>query len=102
VSGAAASSSNKKSAAEEWKRTGNDQMSRKDYASAIRSYTSAANLNPTNPIYYSNCAAAHAILGDHVKVIENAKSAIQADPTFVKAYYRLGYGYHPLFEASAE
>lgn len=66
-------------------------MSQNDYASAILSYTSAATLDPTNPVYYSNCAAAHSLLGDHVKAVENAERAIQADPLFVKAYHRLGY-----------
>jgi small glutamine-rich tetratricopeptide repeat-containing protein alpha len=65
-------------------------MLQKDYASAILSYESAAALDPTNPVYYSNCAAAHSLLGDHVKALENAKSAIQADSSFIKAYHRLG------------
>lgn len=84
-----------KSAAEAYKQSGNAQVLQKDYASAIRSYKFAAILDPTNPIYYSNRAAAHAHLGDHVKAVENAKRAVQADPSYVKAHYRLGCVYQP-------
>jgi small glutamine-rich tetratricopeptide repeat-containing protein alpha len=66
-------------------------MQQEDYAAALRSYTSAAALDPTNPIYYSNCAAAHSQLGEHTKAIEYAKKAIQVDSSYIKAYSRLGY-----------
>ena len=65
-------------------------MSQKKYDDAIQSYTEAINLDSTNPVYYSNRAAAYSSKGDHLLAIGDAKKAIEADPSYVKAYHRLG------------
>lgn len=71
--------------------TGNSKMTGKDYAGAISAYNSAIELDPTNPVYYSNRAAAHSSSGDHAAAVVDAEKAIEADPKFIKAYHRLGY-----------
>lgn len=65
-------------------------MSGKRYDEAIESYTKAVNADPTNPVYYSNRAAAFSSIEDHDSAIDDAKKAAELDPSFVKAYSRLG------------
>ena len=84
-------SSNDKVQAEKFKQAGNAQMSSKDYDAAIESYNKAVNLDSTNPVYYSNRAAAYSSKGDHLAAVGDAEKAILVDPKFVKAYHRLGY-----------
>ena len=79
-----------KAAAEKLKATGNAQMSSKKYDDAIKSYTQAIALDPTNAVYYSNRAAAYSSKGEHSSAVLDAEKAIEADPSFVKAYHRLG------------
>ncbi|KAF9513789.1 hypothetical protein BS47DRAFT_1295834 [Hydnum rufescens UP504] len=83
-----------RSAAETLKQAGNAHMSAKAYTKAIESYTRAAELDPTNPVYYSNRAAAYSSIEDHDRAIEDAQKALKVDPAFVKAYSRLGYVSH--------
>ena len=79
-----------KAAAEQHKVAGNARMSAKDYATAIAEYTHAISLDGTNPVYYSNRAAAYSSSGDHLSAVADAEQAIEVDPKFVKAYHRLG------------
>jgi small glutamine-rich tetratricopeptide repeat-containing protein alpha len=79
-----------KSKAEKFKQEGNAQMSSKNYDAAIESYGKAVALDPNNPVYYSNRAAAYSSKGDHLAAIGDAEQAITVDPNFVKAYHRLG------------
>jgi small glutamine-rich tetratricopeptide repeat-containing protein alpha len=79
-----------KAQAEKFKQIGNSQMSRKEHAEAIQSYTEAINLDPTSSVYYSNRAAAYSSRGDHQKAVEDAEKAIEVDPKFVKPFSRLG------------
>lgn len=79
-----------KAEAEKLKQRGNAQMSNKSYDVAIESYTKAIALDDSNPVYYSNRAAAYASKGDHSSAVSDAEKAIEVDPSFVKAYSRLG------------
>lgn len=79
-----------KAAAEAQKAVGNSKMTAKDYPAAIEAYTKAIDLDPTNPVFYSNRAAAYSSSGDHDKAVMDAEKAIEVDPKFVKAYHRLG------------
>jgi tetratricopeptide (TPR) repeat protein len=65
-------------------------MSSKSFDQAIESYTKAIALDGTNPVYYSNRAAAYSSKGDHLSAVGDAESAIVVDSSFVKAYHRLG------------
>lgn len=79
-----------KTNAEKLKQKGNSLMSGKKYDEAIQSYTEAINLDSTNPVYYSNRAAAHSSRGDHLSAVGDAEKAIEVDPSYVKGYHRLG------------
>merc|ERR1712093_828459 len=81
-------------AAEKLKGEGNALMASKNYSAAIAKYTEAVAKNPSNPVYYSNRAAAHSQAGDHDKAIDDANKAKEIDPKFAKASSRLG---HALF-----
>jgi len=85
-----------KANAEKLKQKGNTLMSGKKYDEAIQSYTEAINLDPTNPVYYSNRAAAHSSKSDHLLAIGDAEKAIEVDPSYVKAYHRLGHANYSL------
>ena len=65
-------------------------MSHKDYAAAIDSDTSAIALDPTNAVYYSNRAAAYSSKSEHQNAVNDAEKALEVDPSFVRAYHRLG------------
>jgi len=79
-----------KSQAEQLKLKGNALMTSKDYPGSIAAYTSAIALDPTNPVYYSNRAAAHSSSSNHEEAVKDAQKAIEVDSQFVKAYHRLG------------
>lgn len=87
---AKAPSAEDKAEAEKLKAKGNQLMTSKKYDEAIRMYDEAIALDATNPVYFSNRAAAHASKGDHLSAIGDAEEAIALDPNFVKAYSRLG------------
>jgi small glutamine-rich tetratricopeptide repeat-containing protein alpha len=84
-----------KSQAEKFKQEGNAQISSKNYDAAIESYTKAIALDPKNPVYYSNRAAAYSSKGDHLAAVGDAEQGISVDPNFIKAYHRLGYLQRP-------
>lgn len=65
-------------------------MSGKKYDEAIQAYSEAIEFDSTNPVYYSNRAAAHSSKGDHLSAIGDAEKAIEVNPSYVKAYHRLG------------
>lgn len=65
-------------------------MSQKLYDSAIQKYTEAIAKDPLNAVYLSNRAAAWGGVGQHEKAVEDAQKALEVDPTFSKAFSRLG------------
>ncbi|KAJ3574617.1 hypothetical protein NP233_g1651 [Leucocoprinus birnbaumii] len=79
-----------KALADKHKQEGNALMTSKKYDQAIEAYTNAINLDSSNPVYYSNRAAAHSSKGDHLSAIGDAETAITVDPKFSKGYHRLG------------
>jgi len=83
-------SADAKAKAESHKSTGNKHMSSKDFTAAIDAYTNAISFDPTNPVYYSNRAAAHSSRGDHSAAVIDSEKAIEVDLGFVKGYSRLG------------
>lgn len=80
-----------KAKAEKLKQEGNALMSSKKYEEAIEMYTKAIALDASNPVYYSNRAAAYSSKGDHLSAIGDANTAIQVNPSFSKGYHRLGW-----------
>ncbi|KDR84867.1 hypothetical protein GALMADRAFT_149409 [Galerina marginata CBS 339.88] len=94
-------SADEKAQAEKFKQAGNAQMSSKSYDTAIESYNKAVALDPINPVYYSNRAAAHSSKGDHLSAVGDAEKAISVDPKFVKAYHRLGHAQYSIGDYKA-
>lgn len=91
----APASAEDQAAAEQHKTDGNKSMSAKDYGAAIASYGKAIDLHKS-PVYYSNRAAAYSQVGQHDKAVQDARDAAKIDPSFAKAYSRLG---HALFSS---
>lgn len=75
---------------ERLKAQGNSAMQKKDYQSAITSYTSALEISPLNPIYLSNRAAAFSATSQHELAKNDAELATATDPKYSKAWSRLG------------
>ncbi|EOA37530.1 hypothetical protein CARUB_v10011737mg [Capsella rubella] len=72
--------------AEEAKAKGNAAFSSGDFTSAIRHFTEAIDLAPTNHVLYSNRSAAHASLHQYSDALSDAKEK----PYWPKGYSRLG------------
>lgn len=51
----------------------------------------AIELDGRNAVYYCNRAAAHSKLNQHQAAINDCKKAIVIDPSYSKAYGRMGY-----------
>ncbi|KAH9065921.1 putative stress-induced protein STI1 [Lactarius vividus] len=83
-----------KAAAEKHKQEGNARMNGKQYEEAIDAYTKAIELDPSNPVYFSNRAAAHSSKSDHLSAVVDAEKAIELDPKFVRGYSRLGHAHY--------
>ncbi|KAL1665523.1 putative stress-induced protein STI1 [Schizophyllum commune] len=86
-----AATAEEKAQADKLKAEGNSLMSAKKYDDAIEAYTKAIALDPSNPVYYSNRAAAYSSKQDHLSAVGDAEMAISVDPKFIKAYHRLGH-----------
>lgn len=84
---------------ENFKSAGNAAMQRKDYPAAIDLYSKAITLSPTNPIYLSNRAAAYSASHQHAQASTDAELAVAADPTYTKAWSRLGLARYVLGDA---
>jgi hypothetical protein len=70
------------------KQLGNQAFGAKKFREACEHYSRAIDLDPTNPIYFSNRAMCHSRLGDHAKALEDAEKVIQLKPEWAKGYYR--------------
>lgn len=81
------------------KSEGNAAMGRKDYAAAIKLYTQALEIAPSNPIYLSNRAAAYSASGQHAKAAADAEQAVSVDPQYARAWSRLGLARYELGDA---
>ncbi|KAF1946117.1 hypothetical protein EJ02DRAFT_441351 [Clathrospora elynae] len=88
-----------KTEAERLKGLGNEAMKKKDYDGAVSHYTAALDVVPLNPIYLSNRAAAYSGQGKHDLAKEDAEMAVAADPSYSKAWSRLGLAKYVLGDA---
>eukprot|EP00741_Cyanophora_paradoxa_P012449 tig00020610_g12028.t1 len=90
--------------AEAEKKRGNEYYQKKDFPEAIKAYTKAHELDPSNPIFLLNRAAAtlehgdmQSCLVDCVKVFELEKAKEKSDPAILaKAFSRMGTAYQRL------
>lgn len=53
-------------------------------------------MDATNPVFYCNRAAAFSRLGDYQRAADDCKMSLRYDPTYSKAYGRLGIAYSKL------
>ncbi|KAG7199762.1 hypothetical protein KM043_000429 [Ampulex compressa] len=82
-----------KAEAEKLKNEGNDLLTACRYHEAVTNYTKAIQLDGRNAAYYHNRAVAHYRLGNYHKSIGDCQSALSIDPSYGKAYGRLGLAY---------
>ncbi|KAK9068015.1 hypothetical protein SSX86_012126 [Deinandra increscens subsp. villosa] len=82
--------------ADEAKAKGNAAFSAGNYTDAIRHFTDAINLAPTNHVLYSNRSAAHASLNQYSDALSDAKKTVDLKPDWSKGYSRLGAAHHGL------
>lgn len=75
--------------AESWKTLGNNAFKIKDYPLAIKHFTQAIEIDPLNPIYYSNRSLAYASQQDWLLSAQDAKESIKLDSKFTKGHFRL-------------
>lgn len=94
-------SSEIKAHAEALKLEGNRAVASRSYRQAVEYYTQAIGLNPYDPVFLSNRAAAFSSMRDFENAIADAKAALEIDPSFTKAYSRLGFAYYSAGDAKA-
>lgn len=76
--------------ATQWKDKGNDEFKKGNHVKAIEFYTYATELDPNNPVFYTNRSNAYYQMQNYDKSARDANKAIAKDPNSVKGYYRLG------------
>ncbi|CAK9171146.1 unnamed protein product [Ilex paraguariensis] len=76
--------------ADEAKAKGNAAFAAGNYAEAIRHFTEAIDLSPTNHVLYSNRSAAHASLNNFTEALSDAQKTVEIKPDWSKGYSRLG------------
>ncbi|KYN06139.1 Small glutamine-rich tetratricopeptide repeat-containing protein alpha [Cyphomyrmex costatus] len=90
-----------KAEAERLKNEGNALMKQEKHQEALANYTNlfacrAITLDCRNAVYYCNRAAVHSKLGNHTLAIKDCNTALSIDPSYSKAYGRLGLAYSSL------
>lgn len=86
----------KEKKAEAVKGQGNKLLLAKDYEGAERCYTEALELSPEGPnshVYLCNRAAALCYLSRNDDAVVDCQESIDLNPSYAKAYTRLGYAY---------
>ncbi|XP_055383942.1 small glutamine-rich tetratricopeptide repeat-containing protein beta [Condylostylus longicornis] len=89
-------SPNRGEIAEQIKDNGNRLMKEGKFQEAFLQYNRAITYDPTNPVFYSNRAAAFIRLGQYDKAIGDCKMALVYNPDYGKAYGRMGIAYSNL------
>lgn len=76
--------------ADEAKAKGNAAFSAGDFSTAVRHFTEAIDLSPTNHVLYSNRSAAYASLHKYAEALVDAKKTVELKRDWSKGYSRLG------------
>ena len=76
--------------AKEWKEKGNALVKEKKYKEALDCYTKSIEIDPNDPILYSNRSAMHLNLNEFDQALADAEKAISLKPEYAKAYLRKG------------
>jgi stress-induced-phosphoprotein 1 len=75
--------------AEVFKNEGNAFFKRSQFQNAIDKYKQAADIDPSEPAYWSNMAACYEKIGNYEEMASASQNCVKADKTFVKGYFRL-------------
>eukprot|EP00039_Didymoeca_costata_P005326 m.80545 g.80545 ORF g.80545 m.80545 type:complete len:586 (+) comp12766_c0_seq2:218-1975(+) len=67
---------------------GNAKFQARQFTDAVALYSQSISICPNIPSLWGNRAAAYLMLGQHTQCINDCNSALDLDPTFVKAYSR--------------
>lgn len=78
------------SAALESKNRGNDAFSKKNFDEAIKHFTEAISLDPSNHVLYSNRSAAYASLSKFKEALDDAEKTVSLKPDWPKVFYGNG------------
>ena len=76
--------------AKDWKDKGNALVKEKKYKEALDCYTKAIEIDPKDPILYSNRSAMHLNLSEFDQALADAEKAISIKSDYAKAYLRKG------------
>ena len=76
--------------AKDWKDKGNGLVKEKKYKEALDCYSKAIEIDPNDPILYSNRSLMHINLSEFDQAITDAEKAISIKPEYAKAYLRKG------------
>ncbi|MCI15978.1 heat shock protein STI-like, partial [Trifolium medium] len=85
-----------KAAADGAKAKGNAAFSSGDFATAIRHFSEAINLTPSDHVLYSNRSAAYASLRNYIDALADAEKTVKLKPHWSKGYSRLGAAHYGL------
>ncbi|EFO91456.1 CRE-SGT-1 protein [Caenorhabditis remanei] len=80
------------SQANKLKEEGNDLMKASQFDAAVQKYNAAIKLN-RDPVYFCNRAAAYCRLEQYDLAIQDCRTALALDPTYSKAWGRMGLAY---------
>ena len=61
-----------------------------DFSTAVRHFTTAMSVGPSNYLLYSNRSAAYARLHQYSEALADAEKAVKLKPDWSRGYYRLG------------
>lgn len=95
----AAPSEEDKAAAQRAKLDGNEKLRANDLDGALEAYTKAIELDSTCAIFYANRAAVYTKIAGTENLelaVADCENAIKLDPSYTKAYSRLGLAYFHL------
>ncbi|KXZ56970.1 hypothetical protein GPECTOR_1g876 [Gonium pectorale] len=80
------------------KAKGNAEFSAGNFEEAIKYFTQAIELDPSNHVLYSNRSASQASLKNYAAALEDAMKCVELKPDWAKGYSRLGAAHHGLGE----
>jgi len=81
------------SGATQMKEKGNAYFKKGQHAEAIECYTFATEMDPNNPVFFTNRSTAYFKMEKYDKSFRDAEKAVARDKTWAKGYYRKGLVY---------
>lgn len=84
------------SSAAAFKEAGNNFLKNKQFDEAIKAYTEAINLDPTDHVFFSNRSAAYLSKGDAQNALNDGQRCVTLAPNWPKGYSRKGAALHAL------